>query len=68
MEITGMIVADKAQRRFLAEALPNAPVVDDGRSPEALAQRRRQRLRQSTARTLRRAADRLETKPRWAIN
>jgi len=66
MEITGMVIADKAQRRFLAEALPNAPVVDDGRSPEALA--RRHRLRQSMARTLRRTADRLEAKPRWAIN
>ena len=66
MEITGMIIADKAQRRFLAEALPNAPVVDGGRSPDARAKRRR--LRQSMARTLRRAADRLEANPRWATN
>jgi hypothetical protein len=68
MEITGMIIADKAQRQFLASALPNAPVVDDGRSPEALAQRRRQRLRESMARTLRRTADRLRAKPRWVVN
>jgi hypothetical protein len=68
MEINGLIIANKAQRQFLASALPNAPVVDDGRSPEALARRPRLRLRRSMARTLRRTADRLEAKPRWAIN
>ncbi len=68
MELNGMIMADLAQRRFRASALPDAPVVDDGRSPEALAQRRRQRMRQSMARAMRRTADRLEPAPRWAIN
>jgi hypothetical protein len=76
MEINGLIIANKAQRQFLASALPNAPVVDDGRSPEALARRprlrrsmvRTLRQRRSMARTLRRTADRLEAKPRWAIN
>jgi hypothetical protein len=66
MDISGLIIVNKRQQRFLAEAMPNAPVVDDGRSPEALAQRRR--LRRSMARTLRRTADRLEAKPRWAIS
>lgn len=68
MDISGLIVVNKRQQRFLAEAQPDAPVVDDGRSPEALAQRRRQRLRRSMAGTLRHTADRLEAKPRWAIN
>jgi hypothetical protein len=49
MDISGLIIVNKRQQRFLAEALPNAPVVDDGRSPEA----QRRRLRRSMARTLR---------------
>jgi hypothetical protein len=62
MEIVGFVVAHNAQQRFVNSAMPDAPVVDDGRSPEALAKRRQpvQWLRQTTARTLRRAADRVE--------
>jgi hypothetical protein len=65
MEIVGFVVAHDAHRRYTHSAMPDAPVVDDGRSPEALAKRRQpiQRLRLSTARTLRRAANRLEPKP-----
>jgi len=55
-------MSHKAQQRFVHSAMPDAPVVDDGRSPEALAKRRQpvQNLRQSMARTLRRTADRVE--------
>ena len=62
MEIVGFVIAHNAQQRFVNSAMPNAPVVDDGRSPEALAKRRQpvQRLREAAARTLRRAADRVE--------
>ena len=62
MEIVGFVVAYNAHQRFVNSAMPDAPVVDDGRSPEALAKRRQsvQRLRQTAARTLRRAADRVE--------
>lgn len=62
MEPVAFIVSHKAQHRFTHSAMPDAPVVDDGRSPEALAKRRQpvQNLRQSMARTLRRAADRVE--------
>ena len=62
MDISGLIIVNKRQQRFLTEAMPNAPVVDDGRAPEA----QRRRLRRSLARTFRRTADRLEAKPRWA--
>ncbi len=62
MEAVAFVMSSKAQHRFSHSAMPDAPVVDDGRSPEALAKRRQrvQNLRQSMARTLRRAADRVE--------
>lgn len=62
MEPVAFIMSSKAQHRIAHSALPNAPVVDDGRSPEALAKRRQrvQTLRLTMARTLRRAADRVE--------
>ena len=62
MEPVAFVMSHKAQHRFVTSAMPDAPVVDDGRSPEALAKRRQpvQNLRQSMARTLRRAADRVE--------
>jgi len=60
----GIVLADNAQRRFVNSARPDAPVVDDGRSPEALAKRRQpvQHLRLAVARTLRSTADRVEPK------
>jgi hypothetical protein len=62
LQLQGIVIANTAQRRFLNSAMPDAPVVDDGRSPERLARRhqRGQRLRRSMARTLRQTADRLE--------
>jgi len=62
MEPVAFVMAHNAHQRFVNSAMPDAPVVDDGRSPEALAKRRQpvQRLRQTAARTLRRAADRVE--------
>ena len=61
MYLHGMVIADNAQRRFLNEAMPNAPVVDDGRSPEALAKRhqRGRRLASSLARVLSRTRPQL---------
>jgi len=62
MEPVAFVISHNSQRRFSHSAMPDAPVVDDGRSPEALAKRRQpvQNLRQSMAQTLRRAADRVE--------
>ena len=62
MEPVAFVMSHNATQRFVNSAMPNAPVVDDGRSPEALAKRRQrvQNLRQSMARSLRRAADRVE--------
>ena len=67
MEPVAFVISHNSQRRFSHSAMPDAPVVDDGRSPEALAKRRQrlqslkaQSLRQSMARSLRWAADRVE--------
>ena len=62
MYLAGIVIADKAHRRHVNSARPDAPVVDDGRSPEALARRRQpvQNLRLAVARTLRSTADGLD--------
>jgi hypothetical protein len=62
MEPVAFVISRNSQRRFTHSAMPDAPVVDDGRSPEALAKRRQrvQNVRLSMARSLRRAADRVE--------
>jgi hypothetical protein len=62
MEPVAFVMSHNATHRFVHSAMPDAPVVDDGRSPEALAKRRQrvQNLRLSMARSLRRAADRVE--------
>ncbi len=69
MYLAGIVISDKAHQRFVTSALPDAPVVDDGRSPEALAKRRQpvQDLRLAVARTLRSTADRVEPKNRCAV-
>lgn len=69
MYLAGIVIADRAHQRYVNSARPDAPVVDDGRSPEALAKRRRpvQELRLAVARTLRSTADRVEPKSRCAV-
>ena len=54
-----LLVSMEAQMRHVNSALPNAPVVDDHRG-ESLAMTK---VRNFTARTLRRAADRVEPTP-----
>jgi hypothetical protein len=62
MDPVGMIVALQATRDHNRSALPDAPVVDDGRGPRTRGTHRAP-LRHAAARLLRNLAERVEPSP-----